>query len=343
MAIFATAALVKAQAKLIGAFQANELRFREPAVHKLFLENSTIMFPDYNELRTREDRTVETNYVTRTSRALGSGRSHNHTGAQGDSALMTPSWSTYHDDFVSTIKEADNKIYSLEEMHMSKLQNVVANFAEGLEAVAAAYLFANRSGVNVATVEGTFDAVDDTFEITESTNGERAVQITKMVMDLNGYKGNYTIVCDSIAWNKFGFQEAQGSSNDTNTSFQFSPNVRFVHDATLAASAAGLVSAYAKGYWICVPDGTIGALPWIPRQNRMGADHGQVARFGTIMNPIDGLNYALHTYEEGVDGTGTGGYTQDVKIETEISIDISYVHAPSSTATDSSLMAFALV
>ena len=342
MANFATAALVKAQAKLIGAFQTSELRFREPAVHKLFLENTKIMLPDYMELRTREDRVVETNYVTRTARALGTGRTHNHTGAQGDSAILTPTWATYNDKFVSTIKEAGNKIYTLEEMHMSKLQNVVANFAEGLESVAAAYLFANRTGVNGVTTEGTFDAVDDTFEITESTNGDRAVQITKMVMDLLKYKGNYTIVCDSIAWNKFGFQEAQGSSNDTNTSFQFSPNVRFVHDASLTAAAAGLVSAYAKGYWIVVPDGTIAALPWIPVQNRQGYS-SPVANFGSIMNPVDALSYALHTYMLGVDGTGDGGYTQDVAIETEISIDVSYTHAPSSTATESPLTAFALV
>ena len=65
MANFATAVLVKAQAKLTGAFQSEELRFRDPAVHKLFLRNTSIMMPDYQALRTREDRTVETNFVIR--------------------------------------------------------------------------------------------------------------------------------------------------------------------------------------------------------------------------------------------------------------------------------------
>ena len=342
MANFVPAALVKAQAKLIGAFQKSELRFREPAVHKLFLENTAIMMPDYKDLRTREDRAVETNYVVRTARSLGTGRTHNHTGSQGDSATLTPTWGTYNDKFVSTIKEADNKLYTFEEMHMSKLENVIANFAEGLETIASAYLFANRTGVNGVTAEGSFDAVDDTFEITEATNGTRAVQITKMVMDLLKYKGNYTIVCDSISWNKFGFQEAQGSSNATNTSFQFSPNVRFVLDADLTAAAAGLVSAYAKGYWIVVPDGTIAALPWIPKQNINGFN-SPVANFSSIMNPIDGINYALHTYMLGADGTSTGGYTQDVKIESEISVDMSYTHAPLSNSGETPLVAFALV
>ena len=343
MANFATAVLVKAQTKLINRFQTNELRFRDPAVHKLFLKNTSIMMPDYNQVKTRDDRTVETNYITRTSRALGSARSHNHTGAQGDSAILTPTWATYTDKFVSTIKEADNKVYALEELHMSKMQNVVANFAEGLETVAAAFLFANRSGVNVSTAEGTFDATDDTFEIIDTVNGDRAIQITRMNMDINGYQGiNFDIVCDSIAYAKFQYQAAQGVSNSTNTSFQFQ-GVTFVHDPSLTAAAAGLVSAYSKGYWIAVPEGSIAALPWIPKQNREGVDFSNVAKYGQIMNPIDGATYAVHTYDEGVDGTSLGGYTQDVKVETEISIDVAYVTAPLSTATESSLMAFALV
>jgi len=343
MANFATAALVKAQAKLIGKFQAGELRFRDPAVHKLFLRNTEIMVPDYMELRTREDRTVETNYFNRTARALGAGRSHNHIGAQGDSSVLTPSWTTYNDKFVSTLKEADNKVYDQVELHMSKMENVIANFAEGLETVAAAYLFANRSGVNVATAEGTFDAVDDTFEITEATNGDRAIQITKMVMDINKYQGmTFDIVCDSIAFNKFQYQAAQGISNATNTSFQFM-GVTFIHDPSLTAAAAGLISAYAKGYWIAVPQGSIAALPWIPIQNRMGVEVNPISNYGAIENPIDMLTYAVHTYSEAADGTALGGYTQDVKLETEISLDIAYQHAPLTTATESSLMAFALV
>lgn len=342
MANFSTAALVKAQAKLQAAFQSAELRFREPEIHKLFLGNTEAMLPGATSLRTRDDRTVEFNYIKRTARSLGSARAHNHTGAQGDSDTLTPTWATYTDKFVSSIKEADNKIYSFEELHMSKLQNVVANFAEGLDAAAAAYLFANRSGVNVAAVEGAFDATDDTFEITDSTNGTRAIQITKMVMDINKYQGvGYSVVCDSIAFNKFQYLASQGISNATNTSFQFG-GVRFLHDPSLTAAAAGLASAYAKGYWIVVPDGMVAAPAWIPVQNRNGVQT-TVASYGSIINPIDSLQYALHTYETSADGTSIGGYTQDVKIETEISIDLAYTHAPLSTATASPLMAFALV
>jgi len=343
MANFATASLVKAQAKLIGKFQAGELRYRVPAVHKLFLENTSIMLPSYNDLKTRDDRTVETNFLTRTARALGSGRSHNHTGAQGDSSTLTPSWNTYNDDFVSYIKEADDKVYSFEELHMSKMENAIANFSEGLETVAHDFLFANRSGVNVATADGAFDATDDTFEINETSAGDNAIAITKMVMDVNKYQGtSFTIVADSIAYRKFWSQMNQGAGNSTNTTFQFG-DITIVHDPKLTADAAGLVSAYSKGYWVAVPEGSIAALPWIPIQNREGREFGDVANYGSIINPIDNVQYAIHTYLDGANGSAVGGYTQDVKIETEISLDIAYEYAPLSTVGETPLIAFALV
>lgn len=342
MANFATAALVKAQAKLTGMFQSGELRFRDPAVHKLFKRNTDIMMPEYTLLRTREDRVVETNYAIRQTRALGSARSHNPTGTQGDSAILTPSWSTYTDGIVATIKEADNKVYSFDEMSMIKMQNVIANFAEGLDAAASAYAFANRSGVNTALVEGTFNATDDVFQIAESTNGSRATQITRMVMDINKWQGvTYDIICDSVAYNKFMFQAAQGVSNATNTSFQFQ-GVEFIHDPALSAAAAGLAGAYVKGAWIAIPRGTIAALDWIPVQNRTGRVTSE-ATYGNILNPVDSSQYATFSYEERVDGTSLGGYTQDVKIETQFSIDVAYQHAPLSIAGASPLQMFVLV
>ena len=343
MANFATSALAKAQAKLINKFKAGEMKFRNPAVHLLFVRETNIMMPDYNTLRTREDRTVETNYLLRTSRALGGARSHNYTGAQGDSAIMTPSWAPYTDGFVSTIKEADNKIYDFTELHMNKMENVLINFVNGLETVASGYAFSNRTGVNSATAGGTFNAVDDTFEITDATNGEKAIQITRTVMDINELSGDdLVVICDSIAWNKFGFDSAQGTGNSTNLGYQFQ-GIEFIHDPKLTAAAAGLVAAYSKGYWIAVPRGTVAGLDWIPLQNREGRDYGNIASYGTILNPIDGLNYAIHSYQAGADGTAVGGYTQDVKIETQVSIDIAYVNSPSSTANESTLFAFALV
>lgn len=340
MANRTTANLVKAQAKLIGAFQSSELRFRFPATYLALRAMSAIMFPNYDVLRTREDRVVETNYATRSARALGSARTHNHTGVKGDTATLIPTWSSYTDKFNMSLKQADNSIYNSDEQMFQELSDVIANFMEGYETNATAYLFNNRSGVNIATAEGAFDATDDVFEIAEAKES-RAIQITKIAMDANKYTGGMTVFCDSISYAKFEFQAAQGVSNQTNLSFQFN-GVTFVHSVELGALSSGLVSAYSKGFWLVVPNGTVATLPWIPVQNRRGVVTKE-NEYTNILNPIDGESYALHTYETRSDDTANNGYAQDVVTQYEVSQDLAFVKAPLSTASATTILAYAIV
>ena len=335
--------LSTAQAKLLGAYQAQELRFRNPVTYLAFILSSNIMFPNYSELRLREDRAINTNYKVRSSRALGTGgRIHNHSGVKGDTAVLTPSWSSYDDKFKISLKQADNSLYSLDEQLASELQEITSNFAEGLETIATAYIFAQRSGVNVATAEGAFDAVDDAFEITESTNGDRAIQISKSVMHVNKYSdSNLVAFCDTVAYNKFLFQAAQGAQNSTNLSFQFN-GVTYIHSVELGALGAGLVSAYAKGFWIMAEMGTFGVLPWIPKQNRQGVST-KVNMFDSIINPIDNQIYAVHSYETLATDAAANGSAQDVVTQYEVSIDIALEKAPLTTANETVFQAFALV
>ncbi len=341
MANFATAELVTFQTKLEAMFKNSELRFREPEVHKLFMRNTQFMNPSYLAGRTREDRAIQSNYPIRQSRALGSARSDTHVGTQGDSAIVNHNWSTYTDLYAQTLKAADNKIYSLQEMLMFQMQNVVANMAEGLETEASGVLFNGRSQVNVADAEGVFDGTDFVFQITEATNGDRLAQITKSVMDMNAYQGViFDLVCNTSAFNHFEFLANQGSSNGVNTSFQYG-GLNFIHDPKLNAAAGALAGAYDK-FWLAVPQGSIGSMPWIPVQNRMVTDTKEQF-YGSIINPVDGLQYALHSYDEKGDGTSYGGYTQDEITQVEISIDLSHDIAPLSTANETGIQAFGTV
>jgi hypothetical protein len=336
---------VKAQAKLLGAFQSQELRYRNPVTYLAFILSSNIMFPDYSSLRLREDRSVETNYKIRAQRALGAGgRIVGHTGVKGDTALLTPSWATYDDTFNISLKQADNSLYSIDEQLAQELQDVAANFAEGLETQATAYIFAQRSGVNVATAEGAFSGgAQDTFEITETTHGSRAIQITKSVMHANKYSGtNLAVFCDTIAFNKFESDAAQGAQNSTNLSFQFN-GVTFIHCVELGALAGALAApAYTKGYWIVAEMGTFGVLPWIPKQNREGVT-SPVAEFTSLMSPIDNNLYAVHSYMTSIDDSAANGSAQDIVTQYEVSIDVAFEKAPLTTASETVFQAFALI
>jgi len=342
MANRTTANLVKAQAKLIAAFQSSELRYRYPATYLALRGMSPIMFPNYDVIRTREDRTIETNFATRAVRSLGSTRTHNHTGSKQDTATLTPTWTIYSDKFNMSLKQSDISIYDAQEQMNQEIANIIANFMEGYETAATAYLFANRSGVNSATAEGTFDATDDVFEIAEAKES-RAIQITKIALNANKYPDGATIFCDSISYAKFEYQAAQGASNNTNLSFQFN-GVTFVHSVELGALAGALVSAYAKGFWIVVPTGTVATLPWIPVQNRRGdSSAAPLSVYSNILNPIDNEIYGLHYYSTAADDSANNGYTQDVVTQYEVSQDLAFVKAPLSQASATPILAFAIV
>lgn len=340
MANYATGNWREAQVMLNGLMAAPEKRFRDPVVFKSIVASNR-MFELVVD-KTRDDRPVEANYTLRSARSLGTGRSHNHTGSQGDSALLVPSWVTRNDVFSETIKLADNKVFSAQQIFNNEVENIVANFAEGIETVAVDFLFNNRSQVNASTSEGAFDGVNFKFDITEATNGSRAIQITKSTMDINKYRGgNLVVYCDTVSFNKFEYQANQGGGNSENLSFQFS-GITFIKSIELDAKAAAL--SITKGLWAAVPFGTYGVADWIPNQNRQGLDFGgTVGKYGTMINPVDGLTYATHSYQTAVDGTATGGYTQDVRIEHEISIDLAFDNAPLSTANESTIQLFALI
>lgn len=343
MANFATSDLTAAQAKLIGAFKNQEMRFREPVTHKEFLRQSEIMLPSYQELRKREDRVVDTFFTDRVSRALGSGRVFNHSGAKGTSTKFTPTWLTNSDKFAISLKQGDQNVFDNAEMLASEMQNVMINMVEGMDADAESHIFSNRSTLNVATQQGTFDATDDSFDILEA-DISRAVQITQTVMDTNKFSGKITLFCDSISHDTFMSQRFQGAGNSTNLTFNFNNNVQIIHSLGMDAFAAGLTVPRTKGFWIAVVDGTIAALPWIPKQNREGKIVEGVTRFASIQNPIDELTYATHNFSERSDQSGAGSVNQDVLTEWEVSVDIALDNAPMNTGgATSTLLAFAIV
>lgn len=343
MANYTLANLVKAQIKLAGEFAQNDTRFRIPAVFQLFLNGSSRFFPDYKQLKTSDTRAVEANYFKRTAVALTTtGRAHNHTGTGGDSGVLALSFTTYSAKFSMTLKQADTSVYSWQEEFNNEIRQKVIDFANGLDTVAVNYLFSNRSGVNPAAVKGTFDTANDAYEITAATFQDEAIMITKVVMDINKYQGQeLAIVCDSIAYTTFLKQAAQGASNATNLSFQFM-GTTFVHAPQLTALAVALDVTYTKGAWMAVPAGHIACLDWIPVQNRRGVETS-VNMYGSLLNPVDRLQYAVHSYEQRADGTSVNGQKQDVLTETELSIDLSFNHAPSSVANETPIQLFALV
>lgn len=293
--------LKTAQAKLVAEFAASPTAFRIPVAYMNFKMSTDIMMPSYRELRTREDRTVEAGYVERTPRALGSGRTHNHTGTSLQTNNLTPVWATTTDVFVQTLKQPNNNTFGSVEWFEGSLRNVYGNFAFGKEAEVANFIFNNRSAINEYVGEGTFETgLGENTYVIPTANIDQAVQITKRSLDVNKYQGmTYTMFCDSLSYNRFELQANQGTGNSKNLSFQYS-NVNFVYLPELDALGQGL--GYTNGFWVAAPMGTYSALDWIPRPNREGHMDSE-GTYTSLRNPVDGVLYALHYYKERIDGT----------------------------------------
>lgn len=347
MANFVAANLVKYQAKITQMFQSGELRFRDPAVYNFMRRSTEIMIPSHNEIKNAAKRTTgEVNYFNRSSRSLGTGGEvYNHTGTKGDSSVLVPSWTVYDDKFYYSLKQANGSVWSLDDEVMSEMINLNINFSEGLESAAATYLHNNRSGVNVATRQGTFNATNDVFEITEDdtnfkSTGFRAVQIIKTTMDVNKWRGvPMSVVCDTVMFDKLEAIANQGSGNSANLSFQYS-GVEFIKSVELDALAVAL--GYTTGYCIAVPMGSVATLDWIPTQNRQAIETKE-NKYGTIVHPSTGLTLATHEYQERADESSNNSENQDVKFEMQAFVYNSFNHSPLTTADETPLQAFAFV
>jgi hypothetical protein len=338
---FTPSNLALAQAKLIGAFATSDLRFRDPKVFKLFLKNLDSNFGTLKYDRTREDRPTSAYFGKASTRILAGGRQHNHTGVKGDSQVLTPSFVIRNDTFAYSLKQADNNVFSAQEMMDLEIQNVVRNMANGLDSVAVNKIFSTRSGVNLASSNGVFNAIQKVYEINATLNQNFALTIMQVVMDVNSYGGKMDIVCDPAAYTIFLTQAAQGATNATNLSFQFL-GIEFIMSPELKTLAGTLGGLYTKGFWVAVPEGTIGAIAWLPKQNMLGVET-QVNTYGTLINPVDGLTYATHMYQTRADESGLNGQTQDVRTEVQISIDLALEVAPVTVALETPLFAFGLV
>lgn len=347
MALYASANLTKYQAKIIGMFNAGELRVKEPKVFKSLRKNTEFLIPSHNEIKYAAKRTTgEVNFFARSIRALGNGGEvFNHTGAKGDSAVVVPAWTPYDDKFKYSIKQADSSVFTLDEEVLNEMVNLNNNFSKGLETAAVNFVHTNRSGVNVATAEGTFNVANDVFEITElftnvASTDYRAVQIMEGAMEENSWTGGrFICYCDTIGYNKVQALAANGSGNNINSSFQFG-NTEFIRSSELNALATALL--YTKGYFVMVQDANTAVLDWMPQKNRAGFI-GPDNKYSSIIHPATGLPIALHEYSARADESADGGENQDVLTQVQAVTYLSFNASPLTTADETPFQAFALV
>lgn len=323
MANYAASVLAEAQLILDQRFAAPEKRLKSPGVFGAFRKNTQLAIPNVGDLRTKEERAEKAYFFNRAKRSVLTSRTYNHSGAVADSTEVSLSWATYGDKAQTSLKRSDNNVFADAQILANELENMFKNIYEGIDSAALAYLGTNKTTANAATKNGVWDGTNDVFEIATG-NIARFIQHAKSMLRQNYHTGMADAILDPVLFLEAEHYLNQGSGNSTNTAYQ----------ASLGADlweAIGLSDAnYPKGSGYFVPEGTIGVVDWIPRQNRQGkGDFDSVlGGYGSIIDPISGLTYAVHSYAQRADTSSSGGDAQDEVQEWEISVDLSFNKAP---------------
>lgn len=336
MAYFVPSALLAGQTKFNEKFLSGEWRMPDSVALRA-ASLAEVANPMLMDVRTRDDRTVNAYFPIRQSATTGTARAAAHTGARGDSTYEALSWSTYSEPFSISIKQADNNVFSFAEMFAATQRNALINLVARLDAAFVAAAVADKSGVNGGGGLGTFNGTDDVYE-NPLAEENYFFQNIKDSMWMNNYRGELVVIADSRAYSLAQRLRAQGSANATNFGFQFDGM------SVLGTTRTVLGTGY-NGSAVAFENGLVAVVPWIPKQNRKPLDPEKamtyIGDYGQIFIPeLPNVPFAIHAYSSRADNGSYGGYTQDVTMYFEISIDLAYVSAPLSTSTASPVLAF---
>jgi len=335
MANYQSSILTDAIGLLTDRFNKAELRPGFYGATQAFFEDRNYSIPDLSQIRMSPQRTTTTKYLLRSNQSAVSARSCSPTAAFGDSATLNLTWGTYGFTVKESGKLFDNNYYSKVQAFANDLYNGMLDAHEDIETAAVAYLEASKTGVNAGSAwMGTFDGANDIFNVAVADK-TRYYNYIQTVMRENKYRGQLRAIQNVAAGAVMLEQMAQGSNNATNTNYQYQ-NLSFLESTSITAASDYLINSYV------VDPYTISVLDWIPPLNRQGFAKGDEE--WTVAGDLFGLPIQWSVFKKYActDTTSIGGDTQDPVTVWEFTVDLSFVKAPISVATETPIFKFGL-
>ncbi len=347
MANYAASILNRGQAKISAKFQAPELRAQMPTALGMALQNQSISIPNAQELRTSPLRPVDVMFFTNIAPGAATAKSAAHTGTIGDSSLINVSYVSTVETFSVPLKLGANNVFTYQEYFNNMLEQHVRNLRTRQDNAALAYLYAHRCQLAAAVINaraaganaGSWDGVNFALPI-DNTNSKLFMQFAKSFMNANYYTGPYDMVADLQLARGFEYEKNQGSSNANNYSFQFG-------DTAVYQTQNQIDPAFALGATLMMPQGTFAGLNWNEKANRDGwgsTGNDALGMLGTMLDPLgSGCIFDVSMYSQRADtsANATGGSTQDMVLQVELTATIGYVTPPLSLAGDSAIFEIA--
>lgn len=336
MSIYNPSILVDAQVKFQQGMMAGEWRLPDTAVLST-MANGEMTNPALAVIRRLESQTPKAYLPIRKASSNGTVRAHNHTGNSGDSKEVDVSWQTYTETFGINLDRGLNNVFSFQEQYNADLRSCILNLLERHEVNVLTKLKAEYTQINKGRIlGGTFNPTSYQM-LVDPAKKDYFFQGIKTSMANNLYRNDIMVIADSLAYQQYLFQTAQGTGNATNMAPMLNglrvSNTTYEIDGDLEGSA------------IAFSMGQCGIVPWIPIKNRKPLDpdaamNSVIGSFGSIQVPVYdnmgnvvyNLDFAISAYSARADKSLAGGSTQDTQMEIEVSLDVAFVQAPLSAA-----------
>ncbi len=321
---FSPSLLVDAQAKFNAKFLSGEWRMPDVAAFQV-AEKGEIANPGLASIREREDRQVNAYFPIRQAATNGTARSHNHTGARGQSQAVGITWVTFSEPYSISLKQGDNNVFNFDEQFAATSRNAILNLNNRIDDYFVTQMIADKTAVNVGGGNGAFAAGD--YQVAAG-DVDFFYENVKAMMNQNLYRGGLVGVVDSVAAVNANRVRNQGVGNSTNLAYTLNG-----YEQIVASTREILLPAtFANGSGLFFENGLVAMIPWMPKQNRKALDAEKAMSYngdyGQISIPEMGVNYAIHAYAERADNSGNNGETQDLTMQFEVSIDFAYASAP---------------
>ena len=341
MANYATSVLAKGQAVVSAKNQAPEQRTKMPTVFELAIKNQEFSIPNAQDLRKSPLRPVEINYFTKVAPGSSTAKAYNHSGTYGDTGKVELVYVSHVETLGIPRKIADNSIQEYQNIFNNLYEQKWKNLRNRHDTSALSFLFANRAQLAAGVMNpqiasanpGSWNATNYALEISQSDKN-MFLQRAKAFMSARYYTGDLDIIGDLQIAQWVEYLQNQGSGNYVNTAFQ-------TMGLNPVVTQDQIASAYTGGSALVMPKGALAGLNWNEALNKRGVNAGSsdsIGILGTTADPLGSgaiADISMYTQRADTSANGSGGSTQDIVDQWEITLTVGYALPPLSTAGDS--------
>lgn len=315
-------AIAKATQSIMGAA---EFRDYEHSTTKRLLNSQNDVFRNVNKLKQSDEQPTKVDLISRVYTASGTAKVAAHAAAAfPDSFVKDITYLKRVQTFKVSYKQADNNRFGYEEILQSELKNKLQSMYLDLSTYNIAWLDANRSQVGVDSLMLFDDVTNNQFD-NLLADRDYLFDNTIAALKKNRYVGMIDMIGDQKITQLHRRIGRQGDGNSVNLAPQIK-GIDYIDEPQIALAATSTAYAWQKGM--------VGMTTWNEKINRMGvgAIGNTEGLFTTMVDPVFGHKHDVHIKRAVADTSGSGGNSQDVVDEYEISTIFTVQGAWESTA-----------